>query len=270
MNYARMREIYTGSQNEDFYEQLLSDYDQMIDWESRLKRETPFFEKIIADYDVKTILDAGCGTGRHCFHFRTLGVKTIVGTDSSRKIIELAQHRAEALGSDIRFIQASFTELAERVTGSYHLVCCLGNAISHLLTYDDLELALSNFRRLITTRGIVLIHCLNWERRLTQQERFFPPKSHPTPEGDKIFFRFFDFHEELVSMNLVIFQKEPLPANRWTNRISSTTLRPWRREILRMALKDAGLTPECEFGGTDSSPYHPTASPDYIVLARKA
>jgi glycine/sarcosine N-methyltransferase len=269
MNHTKMKGVYTTTQSHNFYDQLLGEYDQMIDWESRLGRETPFFEKLFADYHVKSVLDAGCGTGRHCFHFSTLGAETVVGADSSEKIVELAQGRAAAIGGELRFVQAGFTELADRISGPFNLVSCLGNSISHVLTYDELELAFKHFRKLITRDGVVLIHLLNWERKIAQEERFFPPRSHPTPEGEKLFFRFLDFHEELVTMNLVIFQQETTPVRKWITRTTSATLRPWRREILRMALEDADLTPVAEYGGMDMSPFHPANSPDYIVVAKK-
>jgi len=269
MDHTKLKELYVGTQNVEFYDQLLGEYDQMMDWESRLQRETPFFEKILADYRVKTILDVGCGTGRHCFHFLTLGAEAVVGADASDRIVELAQTRAAAIGGDVRFVQAKFTDVAERVSGPFNMVCSLGNSISHLLTYDDLELTFKNFRKLVSAKGIVLIHCLNWERRLAQQERFFQPKGHPQPEGEKLFFRFLDYHDELVTMNLLIFQQEPSIDRKWGYRVSSTTLRPWRRELIRMAMDDANLNPIQEYGGMDLSPFHPTSSADYIVIAKK-
>ncbi|MCX6640946.1 MAG: class I SAM-dependent methyltransferase [bacterium] len=253
----------------DFYEQLLGEYDQMMDWESRLMRETPFYQKIFADYQVKSLLDTGCGTGRHCFHFANLGIDTVVGTDISGSMIELAQARAMASGSEIAFERAAFTDVADKISGAFDLVCCLGNSISHLKTYDELELALRNFRRLTTVKGVILIQLLNWDLRLARQERFFPPRSHVTPAGEKLFFRFFDFHEELVTMNLLIFQQCTAPLRNWTYRTVSTTLRPWRRDLIRMALDDVGLSVLQEYGGTDLSPYQPLESSDYIVIAHK-
>jgi SAM-dependent methyltransferase len=269
MNHTEMQKIYSDTHKLDFYNQLLGEYDQMMDWESRLQRETPFFEKIFRDFRVKTILDAACGTGRHCFHFLSLGAESVVGADISEKVIELAKARAAVIGGDVQFVAAGFTELADRVTGPFNMVSVLGNSLSHLLTYDDLELSLHHFRRLLSARGIVLLHLQNWERRLKQQDRFFPPRSHPTTSGLKLFFRFLDYHEELVTMNLIIFQQDPAQMDKWTIRSSSTTLRPWRREILLMALKDAELKLEREYGGMDLSPYQPNNSPDYILIARK-
>jgi glycine/sarcosine N-methyltransferase len=253
----------------DFYEQILGEYDQMMDWESRLNRETPFFEKVFVDYHVKSLLDVGCGSGRHCFHFMTLGLESVAGVDASGRMIELAQSRALAAGAEIPFERATFTNVADRVSGSYDLVCCLGNSISHLTIYDDLVLALKNFRKLTNPGGHVLLHLLNWDRRLLKNDRFFPPRSHPTSDGEKLFFRFFDFHDELVTMNLIIFNQGAAPLKTWTFRTVATTLRPWRKEIIRMALDDVNLNVVQEYGGTDLSAYHPLDSADYIVVAKK-
>ncbi len=258
--------ILTGS---EFYDQLVSDYDQMINWESRLQRESPFFEKIIADHQINSIVDVACGTGRHCFHFETLGAETIVGVDPAEKTLALARSRAIATGSEIKFIQASFGDVAERVSGRYDIVCVLGNSISHLLTYDDMERCLENFRKLLNERGILLIHLVNWEARIAKQQRFFKPQSHTTSKSEKLFFRFYDFHDELVTMNLAIFQASESPAKYWSHRIISTTLRPWSREVLRMAVADAGLEVGQEFGGMDLSFFNPIESPDYIFTANK-
>lgn len=253
-----------------FYEQLLSEYDQMIDWESRLQRETPFFNQIFSDYSVKKLLDVGCGTGRHGFHFITLGIETVVGADPSTKVIELANARVAASGADIRFIEASFMNISKRLSERFDMVCTLGNSISHLLTYDDLEQTFKNLKNLLSENGVVLVQILNWDLRLADQKRFFPPTGLKTPHGDKLFFRFFDFGDELVTMNLVIFQQDANSAGTWSSRTISTTLRPWRSEIIQMALNDAGLVTAAVYGGTDLSPFRGQQSHDYIFIARKA
>jgi SAM-dependent methyltransferase len=253
----------------EFYNLIQGEYDQMMDWESRLLRETPFFEKLISDYKIKSILDVACGTGRHCFHFETLNVETVAGVDPSIKSLEVAKSKAAASGSEVRFIEASFADVSEKLNERFDLVCSLGNSISHLLTYDDLEQAFRNFRQLVSDDGIILVQALNWEARLARQERFFAPRGHSSSKGQKLFFRFFDFHEELVTMNLVIFQSDGIPAQSWSNRIVSTTLRPWRREVLKMALKDTLFEVEHEFGGTNLSVFNSEESPDYIFIARK-
>ncbi|TKJ41289.1 hypothetical protein CEE37_06385 [candidate division LCP-89 bacterium B3_LCP] len=251
-----------------FYEELLGDYDQMIDWESRLQRETPFFNELFSKYDIKNLLDIGCGSGRHAFHFMTLGIESVIGVDPSSKFIEKAKARALASGEEISFIEADFANIIERVSDRFDMVCCLGNSISHVLIYDDLVLTLKNFAKLAADDGVVLVHCLNWHLRLANAQRFIPPASHKTSDSEKLFFRFFDYGDELVTMNLAIFSRDSSSIGKWYSRILSTTLRPWRWDILQMAAKDAGLTIKEEYGGTDLSPYQPEQSHDYIFTAR--
>lgn len=253
-----------------FYDELVGEYDQMMDWESRLQREAPFFEKIIRDYQIRSLLDVGCGTGRHCFYFDTLGVETIVGVDPAVKTLEYARSRAAASGAEIEFLEASLTNLTERVDRRFDMVCVLGNSLSHLLKYDDLEAGLKNLQSRLDDDGLLVVQLMNWDRRLAKRLRFFPPRGYVGSQGEKIFFRFFDFGEELVDMNLVIFQANGPPSKRWTNRVLKTTLRPWRREIIRMAVDDAGLVIEHEYGGMDLSVFDKEESPDYIFIARKA
>lgn len=267
MEKGKIQRISVEDSDEGFFDQLGSEYDQMMDWESRLQKETPFFKRILADNQVRSVLDLGCGTGRHCFHFLTLGVESVMGADHSSGMIELALARAAASGGGIRFIQASFTEAADQIKESFDMVCILGNSISNVLKYDDLVLSLNNCERLLSRQGITLLQCINWDLRLQQKNRFFPPVNHPSTEGQKIFFRFFDYEDELVKMNLIIFQQGGPPNWTWTHRILSTPLRPWKREVLKMALDDAGLTLKKEFGGTDLSSFRQEKSPDYICIA---
>ena len=203
-------------------------------------------------------------------YFATMGIESIVGVDPATKVLELAKARAPDFDTDIRFIQASFSNVAEKIGDRFDLVCSLGNSISHLLKYDELELTLKNFRSLLSARGIILIQCLNWERRLARQERFFPPKTHLSADSEKLFFRFFDFGDELVTMNLVVFQRKTSPTQSWSNRVITTKLRPWRRDVICMALEDAGLILVEEYGGTDLSAFNIEQSSDYIFIARKA
>ncbi len=265
-----MNNSYSPPEGIEFYDQILADYDRMIDWESRLDQESPFLEQVVAENHVKSILDVACGTGRHCFHFETLGVETIVGVDPSSKLLGVAKARAAATSSETKFIEASFTNVTDKIQGPFDMVSTLGNSISHLLTLDDLNSCLKNFHKLCSPGGIILIQLLNWGARLAKNERFFKPRAHPTPKGEKLFFRFFDFQEELVTMNLVIFESSESKAGSWSYRIISTTLYPWRKEVISRVVKDSGFVIEQEFGGTNLSAYNPVDSHDYILIARSA
>ncbi|MBU0520097.1 class I SAM-dependent methyltransferase [bacterium] len=263
-----MNRLIKNQHGSHFYDQLASEYDQMMDWESRLHKETPFFEKVLRNYDVRSILDVGCGTGRHCFFFSTLDVDKIVGIDPAANVVQYAQSRAQVSGAEIRFIEGALPNLTDYVTERFDLVCLLGNVLSNLITYDNLELTLKNLKRVLTPSGVILIQMINWDARIASRDRFFPPTGHTSTQGEKLFFRFFDFHDELVTMNLVIFHSPGSQPRSWSNRILQTKLRPWRREIITMALADTGFDLLQEYGGTDLSEYSQNESPNYIFIAK--
>jgi SAM-dependent methyltransferase len=219
---------------------------------------------------VESALDVGCGTGRHCFHFETLGLKKIVGADPSDKMLAIARSRAHATSSETRFIEAAFTNISDKISDHFDVVCSLGNSISHLKTDKNLDLCFKNLRNLLTSDGVILVQLLNWSARIAKNNRYFKPQSHPDSKHEKLFFRFLDFNEEMVTMNLVIFKASDSPVKIWSNRIISTILRPWRREEIHAAVEKCGLVIEHEFGGMDLSFYRPTTSNDYIFIARRA
>jgi len=264
-----MTRIIENQQGSHFFDLIATEYDQMMDWEARLQKEGPFFEKVIRNYKVKSILDVGCGTGRHCFYFNTLdNVERIVGVDPAVNVVQYAQSRAQASGAEIRFIEGALPDLNNKLNERFDLVCLLGNVLSNLITYDDLEKTFINLKKFLTPDGVILVQLINWDARLASQDRFFPPTGHNSTQGEKLFFRFFDFHDELVTMNLVIFQSPGSQPRSWSNRILQTKLRPWRREVIVMALGDTNLQLEQEFGGTDISEYNPSESPNYIFIAK--
>ena len=49
----------------EYTSEFVDRWDELIDWDRRLQAEGGFFEKILADGRVKTVLDIACGTGYH-------------------------------------------------------------------------------------------------------------------------------------------------------------------------------------------------------------
>jgi len=59
------------------------------------------FEKVIesiAPYEEKTVLDVGCGAGRYCFALAERGIKSAVGIDFAKNMIDEAKRIAIHLG----------------------------------------------------------------------------------------------------------------------------------------------------------------------------
>ncbi len=136
----------------EFYDTLASDYDRMTGFEGRFIREGPSFKAIAEDHGIAAALDAGCGTGFHSLLLARLGVN-VTAVDLSEVMLERLRRHAQRENLSIATVRASFQELQQHLTTPFDGVFCMGNALAHLLTADDLRLALRNFFGLLKPGG---------------------------------------------------------------------------------------------------------------------
>ena len=69
----------------------------------------PALEVLLPDLTEKTVLDLGCGDGKHCVDFLDRGAKSVVGIDISEKMLQIA--RAEYANDAIRYLNMSMTDI---------------------------------------------------------------------------------------------------------------------------------------------------------------
>ena len=60
----------------------------------------PYLNLARGGYEGKSILDVGCGDGRHLCFFKTLGFNTIAGTEISEETVSIVKQRMTDLGVD--------------------------------------------------------------------------------------------------------------------------------------------------------------------------
>lgn len=74
-------------------EQFFQKYSQMLRSQKGLQGagEWSELQKILPDFEGKTVLDLGCGYGWHCKYASDHGARSVLGTDISHKMIEKAQ-----------------------------------------------------------------------------------------------------------------------------------------------------------------------------------
>ena len=71
----------------------------------------PALYALLPDLTDKTVLDLGCGDGKHCVNFLDCGAKSVVGIDISEKMLQIAQ--TQNANDAIRYIKMSMTDIAE-------------------------------------------------------------------------------------------------------------------------------------------------------------
>ncbi len=250
---------------DEFYDELGAGYDQMINWGSRLERETPFFRKVFNERAVKSVLDCACGTGRHAIEFAQWGHE-VSACDISGEMLRLARHNASGQGASIDFFEAGLTDIAEKAHGkTFDAVVCLGNSLPHLLTQHDLDHAIRSIKRVLAPGGVFIAQIRNYQRILKENLRFMPPTSAEVEGKEYMFFRMLDIHSTRhVDFHIIRFQRE---SGKWTHTIQTTRLRPMMKRHMDASFKRTGFQQIKYYGDYSFTPFTSAGTLDLISVA---
>lgn len=80
---------------------------------------------------------------------------------------------------------------------------CLGNSLPHLLTPAAVADALADFAAVLSPGGLLVMQNRNFDQVWAARERFIGPQAHRDGEEEWLFVRFYDFHEETLTFNMV-------------------------------------------------------------------
>lgn len=250
---------------DEFYDELGAGYDRMINWSSRLERESPFFRKVFDERAVNSILDCACGTGRHAIEFSKWGHE-VSACDMSGEMLRLAGHNASRQGVNVEFFEAGLTDIAERIDGkTFDAVVCLGNSLPHLLTQHELDRSIRSIRRVLAPGGVFIAQIRNYQKILKENLRFMPPTSTEVDGKEYLFFRMLDIQTARhVDFHIIRFQRD---SGKWTHKIQTTRLRPMMKRHMDAAFKRAGFQETDYYGDYAFSPFTAAGTLDLISVA---
>ena len=248
------------------YDEFSSDYDRFVNWPGRLAVETPFLEQQLEASGARDVLDTACGTGMHAIALGSRGYR-VTGADGSSGMVAVCRANAERAEVPVVFVEAAFGGHADVVGGQFDAVLCLGNSLPHVLTVDDLDAALADFRACLRPGGIVIIQSRNFDSVLEQGSRWMGPQGHDEDGTERVFVRFYDFDPDgLLTFNVLTLQRSP--SSEWKQRVSAARLWPQRRADIEAALQRAGFERWTWFGDLQGSPFEPSRSTNLVVVAR--
>ena len=107
-----------------------------------------------------SILDIGCGTGRHCIEFAKQGYTNVIGIDMLPNFIEYARLSAEAENVPITFLQGDVRNY-KRKQKRYDVVLCLYDVIGTYRYEWDNDMILANIRQHLRIDGVAIISVMN-------------------------------------------------------------------------------------------------------------
>lgn len=133
----------------EYYDLLYADkdYEGEVDYVHQL---------ITAHYpDASTLLDLGCGTGRHDRIFAQRGFE-VTGVDQSSRMIDAARTRTKA-AERINFVEGDVREV--RLDRQYDMVIALFHVVSYQQTNADLQAMFKTVYHHLAPKGLFIFDC---------------------------------------------------------------------------------------------------------------
>lgn len=249
----------------DFYEQLSSNYHLIFaDWQSAVLQQAEVLDKLIQNKMQQfplTVLDASCGIGTQAIGLAKRGYQ-VHATDLSPASVERAKKAAEAFGVSLTFGVADLRSLETEIEGIFDVVISCDNALPHLLSNEDLQLAANNLWAKLKPNGLLIASIRDYDRVIHEKPRSMMPHVIDSPEGRRIIFQVWDWSKEGNSYQINHFIVREIAGN-WQTQVCSTQYRALLRNELSLILREAGFSDINWQMPEESGYYQP------IVVARK-
>jgi len=150
----------------DFYDPMAPFYHLIHgDWEESVRSQSEAIDQIIRrrwGQGVETILDVTCGIGTQALGLAAKGYE-VTGSDISEGALERARAEAAARGLDIAFSAGDMRNVHKDHDRRFDLVMSADNAVTHLLTDDDILTALSSLYRAAKPGGGALVSMRDYD-----------------------------------------------------------------------------------------------------------
>lgn len=254
-----------------------ADYDRFVDWNKRLAREAPFFRRLFDDNDVHTVIDVGCGTGRHAIMWAEWGLD-VTGVDPSESMLAQARISAESAvdaigtaGGSLVFADGGFGQLGSLALGPADAVTCTGNALPHVDGVARLDETFRDFAAVLRPGGVCVLHLLNHDRLIAGRLRSMPPVVRDAEDGTWVFLRVLDYVEDGIRFDFLTLHRPGGWAGdaSWETESRRSVHTALPVAVLEEKLAEAGFTRIALYGNHDGKPFDGTADESVIVVATK-
>lgn len=242
-------------QDESFWRTI---YPYMFDARrhARTPKEVDGIIKLLDLQPDDTVLDLGCGDGRHLLELARRGYKNITGVDSTKYCLDIAEERAEAEQLSIQFIQDDMR--SPRNEGAYEAVLSLFSSLGYFETRNENLHVLQNAFRSLKPGGKLLIDVRGKENFAYH----FDEESWSEHDGSYVLTKRIPLNDFSVIENTWTIIKN--------GNVTDLLFSHWiySAHELKTMCESAGFSDIRAYGGMDGSSYS-YQSPRLIVMARK-
>ncbi len=245
-------------------------YSTIAPWYDQLfpvsEEQAGFLLDLFAEAGVRSVLDAGCGTGRHLEIFARAGL-TIAGLEPEAEMAAAARLRLNALGYDetkapLRVI--GLEETAGAFAETFDAVVCLGNTIAHLTEPSLLRAGLAALAGALRPGGLLVTQTVNFDHVLAESWSPFQDRLIADDDlGELCFSRAYDFGRAPESLGFELALK-----GKGLHHSETLTLKPYTIAEQREALRSCGLQAQSDCGAWSGAPWS-SAAPATILISER-
>ncbi len=167
--FSNQKMVYTEKKFQKFLEfsekQLNEVYSRMVmsqqPWTKGTINEVDFIISNLHNKEIKSILDVGCGHGRHAIELSKKGYEIVVGVDFSEMNVKIANKNALDNHLTTSFICGDARKL--KLGNKYDLVLCLYDVVGSFKDNEDNLRILKTVKTHLNSGGIAVISVMNME-----------------------------------------------------------------------------------------------------------
>lgn len=223
---------------QNFYDSLASQYDKLfLDWQSATQEQAVILDRLFIEngFDQSAhILDCACGIGTQAIGLAVIGYN-ITGSDISDGEIAEAKERAAKNNVNIPFEHADFCALPEVFSEQFDIIIAMDNALPHMLTADDLSLAIKSIVTQLADGGMFVASIRDYDALLMDKPPYSPPYIHQTANGQRVSFQTWNWSGENYRLiQYIIDDQNTLEVSRFACEYRATR----RAEITNLLLEN--------------------------------
>lgn len=252
-----------------FYDGLASEYHLLFaDWDAAVRRQGGILDRLIrsqlgeqTERAPVSILDCSCGIGTQAIGLAERGYR-VHATDIAPAAVERAAREAARFGVSLTTGVADLRAL-RTVPGAYDVALSCDNAIPHLLTDDDLQLAVAGMHARLRDGGLLVVSLRDYDQLLAERPRADMPRVFERPTGRQIAFQVWDWATDALTYTVHQFIVHEQAGGAWQTHHEAAVYRALQRSELTAFLRHAGFRDIRWHEPADSGYYQP------IVTARR-